>query len=474
MDTNIRQFQGQWQYQKISQLQIRALKFLAMSNSELREEINKAVRENPALEIVKNPSAKKSKTENYSESYGSAVDLQSVLEAREDTRESLQHHLMHQLNAIKVSDDEYELSQKLIYNLDKNGFYGSTLAPKSLLNKARPIQNEFLLQKCINRIQQMDPVGTCCVSPEESLLIQAKIAGDASEITLFLLDGHLEMLSPPEPEKVTKKIHQYIEEWNSKTFAKKLPFSIKDVTKESVFKSIEYILHLNPRPAADFSWENGLIDETKPNVVLQVTLEEGFLDSDDFLNGKIKATNSSYFQVKYASGELPLVQLSSFMDFDKETLEKARQFISNLQFRENTIMLQGCAIVSNQREFFLKGPGHIKPFTRRQLSQILGIHESTVSRMSGKKHSKYIQTSWGLFPASYFFSSGVSAVNKGKKVSSEAIKNIMLEILSQTDEKTISDNQLCKLLNEKGIEIARRTVSKYRSQLGVANSYSRK
>ena len=209
-----RQTQAQTQSQRLSQKQITALKFLSMSTSALRDEINKAVSENPALKIVSKSGNRKSSslggTDSYS--YGTMEDsdkFQQVLENSEDRSETLQAHLMHQLNSINISKDEYDLSQRLIYNLDKNGCYGSSISPESLLDKTRPIQNEKMLAKCIDRIQRMDPIGTCCKTLEESLYIQAKISEEASPLTLFILDGNLEMISPPEPKKNFKKTYRF-------------------------------------------------------------------------------------------------------------------------------------------------------------------------------------------------------------------------------------------------------------------------
>ena len=111
--------------------------------------------------------------------------------------------------------------------------------------------------------------------------------------------------------------------------------------------------------------------------------------------------------------------------------------------------------------------------TRRQIAQELGIHESTVSRTTAKNGSKYIQTEWGLFPASYFFTSGVSNRDGTKTISSERIKQKMKEILELPGNENLSDRELCEELNKKGAKIARRTVAKYRAQLGLKNSYHR-
>ena len=146
--------------------------------------------------------------------------------------------------------------------------------------------------------------------------------------------------------------------------------------------------------------------------------------------------------------------------------------MQQLQYRESTLALQGCALVSAQKDFFLHGPGNLVPLTRRQIASQLKIHESTVSRMSGKKSNKYIQTEWGLFPAEYFFVSGVKTT-AGNSASAEKIKAAISNMIT-TSATPLSDQQLTDLLNQQGIKISRRTVNKYRNQIGVDNSYGQK
>lgn len=480
------QSQKQQQIQRLSQRQIQAVNMLAMSSRDLRDEIFRAVQENPALEIVSDPlrqnvrkgnSTGNSTYDTYNHTYfGSdaqraANDFQAILEAQEDKRETLQQHLMDQLNMLHTSPDEYDLCQKLIYNLDKNGCYGSMLAPETLLDKTRPLQTPRLLTKCIDLIQHMDPIGVCCKTPEESLFIQAKVNGDADELTLFILNSHLEFLNPPEPEKIARKIRLFQEEWHKKTFATKLPIDDIEITSSAAEKSLNYILHLNPHPAAEYISDTSTPQFAAPDIVLTVTKESGHIPADDFSSGKIQASGDFHFQVKYANGSLPELRLSQSINFDKTLLDNAQAFLENLKFRESSIVLQGCAIVRAQTEFFEKGPGHLEPLTRHQIARQLNIHDSTVSRFSAKNNSRYIQTEWGLLPASYFFSSGIKT-NSNQKISSDTIRLEMAKILEKT-ETPISDNQLTKLLNDNGIKIARRTVTKYRQQIGIDNSYRR-
>ena len=467
--------QVQKQIQKMSQVQIQAMKFLAMTNRDLREQIYKAVEENPALEIVSDPQkARQSQNEAYSgKSSASARESsdanQRAIEAIENRGETLQQHLMAQLDLMKISHDEYELSQKLIYNLDANGCYGSMLAPETLLDKTRPAQNAKMLARCIDRIQRMDPVGTCCRTLEESLFVQASIAGDAPPLALFILDGHLELLSPPQPERVLKNLKEYLKNWHSKKFAPEIVLDKITLDEKAAEEAVKYILTLNPRPAGEYISDTSQADFFRPDVVLTVERVPGAIPANSFENGTVAGDDTCHFQIKYASGDLPQVRLSANINFDKALVQQAQIFLNQLQYRESTLALQGCAIVAAQKDFFLHGPGNLLPLTRRQIAAQLKIHESTVSRMSGKKSNRFIQTEWGLFPAEYFFVSGVKTTT-GTSASAEKIKALIGDMIASSS-TPLSDQTLTEKLNAQGIKISRRTVNKYRNQLGIENSY---
>lgn len=473
------QQQTQRQVQRMSQRQIQAVNYLSMSAKDLREEILKAVSENPAIELVNDPVDFAQSVQSQSVRKGSVSDSDAymkALENNEDRPKTLQEHLIEQLNLTRLSPDEHDLCRSLIYNLDKNGCYGSMLNPEAFLDKARPTQTKQMLKKCMDIIQRMDPIGTCCRTIEESLFVQAQILGDASPLTLFILDGHLDLLNPPQPDKVLRNLQRFKASWHEKAFAKHLPIDDIDLTEDEAEDSINYITRrLNPRPAGEYVSDTSGISRNQPDIVLTITKEKGSLVTDDFSHGKICCDRDHYFQVKYASGDLPEIRLSPDYSFDKASIEKAKVFVSLLQFRESTLVSQGCMLVKFQNDFFRDGPDHIKPLTRKQVAQALNIHESTVSRMSAKKNSKYIQTEFGLFPVSYFYSSGVggSEGDGDQKVSATTVKRMMEKLLADNEVKKLSDSKLAELLLQKGIKISRRTVAKYRSQLGIDNSYNR-
>ena len=477
-----RQSPSQKQLQKMSQVQIQAMNYLAMTSRDLRQEIFKAVEENPALEIVSDP--KKSLRDEYSARTSSAASLASdsnqlALEAQADRGESLQQHLMAQLDLTKISRDEYELCQKLIYYLDANGCYGSMLAPESLLDKVRPAQNKKMLDRCIDRIQRMDPIGTCCRTLEESLFVQARIAGDAPPLALFILDGQLELLSPPQADRVLKNLKEYQKAWHSKKFAPEIALDKLELTEETCAQAIKYITSLNPRPAAEYISDTSQVDFLQPDIMLSVTKEAGSIPTNDYEKGLVRAPAGSnfHFQIKYSNGDLPEVRLAPAYNFNSQLLQRAKEFIHLLKYRQSSIILLGSAIVNAQMDFFIQGPGNLKPLTRRQLAKELHLHESTISRMTAKKSSRRLDVMGQLYPASYFFVSGVASgtgpsTGSGTTISSEAIKAKSSELLAAS-KSPLSDQALTDRLNKEGIKISRRTVNKYRNQLGLDNSYGK-
>lgn len=475
MDNSLRleNRQVQKQIQKLSQVQIMALNYLTMENTALRDEIYREVNNNPALEIVREPKSNFQRETSFS-SYGTNEDsdkYQQLLENQENYGETLQTHLLHQLNSMNLTNDEAKLCHSLIYNLDKNGFYGSMLSPETFLAHKNPVAERELLDRCLKIVQALDPIGTCCRNPEESLLIQAKLADNPNPLAVFILDGHLDFLTPPEPAKILRKLIEFRDNWHKKAFASETVLDTLPLSEQTASDALKFILSLNPHPAQGYSTDTS-DSASQVDVVLSVTKEDGPA-SDDFSRGIVAGNSDFHFQVKYASGALPELRISPDFAFDKENVAKAQSLLNSLKFRESTIVLQGCAIVRAQKNFFVKGPGHLSVLTRRQIANQLEVHESTVSRMTARSGSKYIQTEWGLFPAWYFFTSGVSNRDGTKKISSDRIKQKMADILSEPENENLSDRELCELLNKKGARIARRTVAKYRAQLGLKNSYKR-
>lgn len=479
---SIEQKNVQVQTMKLSQQQIMAMNFIAMGSLELREEILRKAEENPALEVKDDSFFEKKNSglvptvhtgkasragEEASEKY------QNMLENAPDETETLQEHLIHQLNMTNLPQNEQRLCRKLIENLDENGFH--ILAPVTLLEPEKG-DNENLLKKCVSIVQHFDPEGICCQNVGESLEIQAKLKKNPPKIALYILHGRLELLKPPSAEKVLSKIERIIEENEKLSFWTKNPDEIQieksDLTLENVAAAVKFIQQLQPFPAQEF----------KPAA-------EHFVQPDVYV---AKSENSDELKVVLSNQAIPTVRIAedfkneeksgNLSEQNKKTikmeLKDAQNFLDTLNFREQALFKAFKKLAEIQKDFFLKGPGNLAPLTQREFAKMINVHESTVSRMA---ESKFLRCEWGTFPARYFFSNALPSAKKeaqnqpAENISTDNVKIEIENILKsqKPGEKKLSDQKIADILEKKGIKIARRTVSKYRAQLNIASSYER-
>lgn len=530
------QSQIQSQLQIMSQKQIQSLELLSLASVDLREAVYKAAQENPALEITRDSlaqgqkgtySSKRTNDFTHTSTSTSAAareasdNFQAALEAKADDRQSLQEHLLMQLHLLHLNQSEEELGEKLIQNLDDKGCH--ILAPVSLLNKSDPLQTEKMLERVLKKIQSLDPVGVCVKNVEESLYVQAEnsadIPKDIRSIVLFILNGHMQFLAPPQPSKVLKKIKSYFDE--SKNFPSSeatqgLP-TADDFDEENIEDAINFIKTLDPFPARDFGSSD--THYVAPDIHIEMLPLSTDADGieEDFAKG-IVVCNNRVWNVRLSHDSLP--QISVNKDFESFTekskissddkkmissnIKKAQDFIEMLNYRQSTIQKACCYIVKKQNEFFAKGPGHLVPLKQQDIADEIGVHETTISRMA---NGKYIQCDWGLFEIKYFFTNAaatrttpaaVTQADSGTdnssaqqpaavpqtdtgsssgstEISKEKVLHTIKLILEEhkNDKKSLSDQKLCDALAEKGIKIARRTVAKYRSQMNIESSYNR-
>lgn len=434
MDLSFAQSQKMTQEQVLSQRQIQALNMLLKPSADLREAIYQEAERNPALEIeydlggtggdirLKRGSYELTRDVSKNSVSRSAMEksdnFQAVLEAQEDTRQSLQEHLTSQVNMMNLSPAELAVTQRLISNLDEHGF--NVLAPVSLLEADKPEQTAQVLEKSVSLIQKLDPIGCCVNNEQESLAVQAKIRGDAPDLALFLLDGHLDFLYPPSVEKAIRKISAYQKNLG-KMFAlskKEEAYAQLQVDSGTVQEALDYIRTLDPYPARDYtSTQTAFI---APEIfVEQLTLPPG-VEAVDSTNRGLVESGGLQYQIRSVRGTIPKVQvrhnfLSKGMKqkhslsteeqkFVDKAVSQAEEFVSSLEFRTSTIEATARAIVKAQGAFFAKGPGHLVPLKQQQVAQELGVHESTVSR---SVNGKYLMCSWGLFEMKYFFAGAV-------------------------------------------------------------------
>ncbi len=489
----------QSQLQVMSQKQIQAMNLLAMGTTDLREEIYKQAKENPALEVrerdftlsKKKPGSNRTDstrvTGNVSQSAQEASNTyQQALESKQEFRKSLKANLLSQLHMEDLSKEEMDLGEKLIYNLSDKGFH--MLSPISFIDKDHPEQKTEMLNKIISLIQSFSPEGCCTKNSEESLYVQARLKDKNQHLALFILNGRLDFINPPLADRATKKIISYLSE-QKKMFALKeddeiSKIELSDVTEDTVQKAIDFIRTLTPFPAQEFG------SEEAHYVAPDIYVEEAFsanesesLPEEDFSKGIVvsKATVSktdspqaTVWKVRTAKDRLPALSIDkTFEEYADsknkavtEGIKKARDFIESIQYRQDTLLSAVCVIVKMQHEFFKKGPGNLAALKQKDVADILGVHETTISRMA---NSKYIQCQWGLFEVKYFFTNAVSDTSKDQVLFQ--IKQILEE--HKNDSKKLSDQKVADALAAKGINVARRTVAKYRAQLNIESSYNR-
>jgi RNA polymerase sigma-54 factor len=435
-----------------------SIQLMALPLQDLKLRIQEEVESNPALELVKDDSTvsidelpkqqkddydafENSSDPGYREGYDDEASdsKRKFMEGALSRSESLQDHLMWQLRLQKISEDQFKTGELLIHNLDNNGFHREI--PEVLL----PPSYKPYLDEMMRIIQTFDPVGTCTRDYRESLVVQARLSPDVPDIAFPLLTDHFDLLEKGKYLQIAKKMK---------------------VTEEQVLRGLEFIKGLNPFPGSTFSTE-------KPRYVipdLMVTIKEG------------------EFVIIMNDEEIPVLRVNEFfqsiLDKDKDAGERevkkfvntrvkdARWFINSIHQRNQTLLKVSRTIVEFQRDFFLKGPKYLVPLTLKDIAKEIGVHESTVGRIS---NGKYIQTEWGIYEIKYFFSNSISgAGSTGSRFSKEGVKQVIKEILEAEGKNThLSDQKISDLLAKRGINIARRTVAKYRKELDIASSYNR-
>ncbi len=471
------------QIQTLSQRQIQALELLSLGSQDLRSAVYKEAEENPALIIKKD--ALESGAELRIRAKGpfdstriasvgatgmqASDNFQAVLESKADLRESLQEHLLSQFNMLPLLPEEKAVGEKLIGNLDSRGFH--ILAPVSLLDKNDPHQTQEVLDKCLSVIRQLDPVGTCTANTEESLLVQAKLLPSAPPLALFLLDGHFDFLNPPQGAKIAKKVLAY-REAQSKLFGVQEAKMYREmvVSEDSANQALSFIRTLDPYPARDYS-------STETNYVTpDVYVERADEAEEDFSKG-IVVTPEGAWQLRLAKDSLPQLEINpSYQKYKagnemlNQGIKKAADFMDMLAYRQNLVLQASCIIVKMQHEFFAKGSGHLAPLRQQDVATVLGVHETTISRMA---NSKYLQCAQGLFEIKYFFTNAVSSASSS--VSKDKVQHEIEKILEEhkDDKKKLSDQKISDILQERGITVARRTVAKYRSLMNIESSHNR-
>jgi RNA polymerase sigma-54 factor len=448
----------QEQRQKMNPQLYQSIKLMELPVVDLRERIEQELEQNPALEIIEDRNiitldetdTNSKEEDEYFESTSDPGRLSSEQAAEEHRKfiegaltrpETLQEHLLWQLQLEPVDDELRGIAETLIQNLDDDGFHKEK--PETLF-KTVPLR----LEEALTLVRGFEPAGTCTADYRESLKVQAALFTDAPEGMEKALDN-LELLEKEKFSDMAKKT---------------------GIDEEQARLIFECIKKLYPFPGRAFapSEVRYVIPDIKvirDNNELTINLnDEAF---------PVLGVNTFFEELSESpsAGNLTANSLAEARDFARENVRDARLFIHNLNRRNKTLIRVAAAILRFQHSFFIKGPKYLAPLTLGDIAKELDVHETTVSRTA---NGKYMQTEWGIFEIRYFFTNSISGTGSNRsKFSKKSVKEIVREII-ETENRLLSDQDISDLLKQKGIELARRTVAKYRKELDMGSSYTRK
>src|SRR6476659_8983529 len=354
------------------------------------------------------------------------------------TQETLQQHLMGQLNQTVLNADDRKTAELIIGNIDDNGFLQTN--PEEMSLNTGIAQDDF--EHMLTLIQSFYPPGVGARDLRECLLIQLRRDGKGSSLEYKIISEHMQDLGKRRFPEIARRM---------------------GISVEQVQKCANNIAQLEPRPGAIFA------EAPKNYVVPDVTVEKVNGEYQVILNGDqiphLRISNT-YKDIMAQDGNGNEVK-----DYIRDKIRSGKFLIKSIHQRQQTISNIAHQIVSRQREFFDKGSSQLKPMTMVQIADAVGVHETTVSRaISGK----YMATPQGVYEMKYFFTPGYQTAT-GESMSNTSVKEAILELVKNEEGNApLSDKEIVEILSNRGIPIARRTVAKYRTELNILPSNMRR
>jgi RNA polymerase sigma-54 factor len=349
---------------------------------------------------------------------------------------SLFDHLEWQLKLTRGFTPEQEgIALLIIGNINPDGYFDVPV--EDVADETGTSVEE--VEAVLKRVQQFDPPGVAARDLKECLLIQAKHVGADDELVLGIIEKHLSNLEKKNYPAIAKDMDQPLEE---------------------VYEAAKVVMAFDPKPGSAYTDEEPAY--ITPDVYIQKVGDKYFVVAND--DGLPKLKVSDFYRVALSKGP-------KAREYIQERLRSAQWLIRSIQQRQRTIVRVTESILRFQREFFEKGAAYLRPLILRDVADDIGMHESTVSRVTT---NKYVHSPQGIFELKYFFNSGI-ARSDGDDLASEAVKLKIKQIVANEDVKRPhSDQRIVELLADQNIEIARRTVAKYREQLKILPSSKRK
>jgi RNA polymerase sigma-54 factor len=479
--------------QKLSPQQIQLMKLLQVPTANLEERVKEELEENPALEVgedghddfeeaddFKSDSEEDYESEVSADEYDN-IDLSEYVSEGDDevgdyklrdenypemdegkvipirVETSFHEMLLNQLGMMQLDERVRKIAEQIVGSIDDDGYLRREISSISddLAFRQNILSSEIEIEGLIKQIQQFDPPGICARDLKECLILQLKRKlkeGKEVEIAMQVLEKYFDEFTKKHYEKIQRGL---------------------GLTDEQLKAVINQIIKLNPKPGGNIGEVNKAESYVVPdffifnnNGVLELTLNSK--------NAPDLRISEGYRDMlkDYEKGSKKDKRQKEAVLFIKQKIDSAKWFIDMIKQRQQTLIGTMSSIMNYQKEFFLTGDETtLKPMILKDIAEMTGLDISTVSRVA---NSKFVQTEFGTYRLKFFFSESLST-DTGEEVSTREVKKILSNLIEAEDKrKPLSDEQLTDMLQEKGYNIARRTVAKYREQLNLPVARLRK
>jgi RNA polymerase sigma-54 factor len=369
-------------------------------------------------------------------------DDRRSLEATLTRRKTLSEHLQWQMQLSDFSEAELEIAEWITGNLDDRGFLCSSI--EEIARQAGV--EESLVALTLEKIQQLDPPGVAARDLRECLMLQMDSLGIDDPLVIKIVDEHLDLLQKRDFRGLTRLL---------------------GVSPQDIAIASRVIGRMEPRPGRGFGGEDPVY--ITPDIyVYKIGDEFHVLLNEDGLP-KLKINN--VYKDILSRGKVPKDSVKDTKNYVQDKVRSALWLIKSIHQRQRTIYKVMQSIINHQREFFEKGVSCLKPLNLRDVADDIEMHESTVSRVTT---NKYVHTPQGIFELKYFFNSSISRLD-GEAVASESVKEKIRKIIRHEDTaRPLSDQRIAEMLKTANIDIARRTVTKYREAMNILSSTKRR
>jgi RNA polymerase sigma-54 factor len=479
----LRQHLAQKLEQRLSPQQIQLMKLLQVPTMELDQRIKQELEENPALEEGKDEPLDEfeSQDDDFNESdedYDNDFELSDYFDddtpdyktqvnnTSKDEEEraiplsveaSFQEKLTEQLHLLYLDDTQFIIADTIIGNIDESGYLNRDIESivDDLAFSANIIVTPEEVETVLKLVQELDPAGIGARDLRECLLLQIERKQEGN-ITLYtakkILQDHFEEFTKKHYDKIQKKL---------------------EIENEDLKQAIDAIIKLNPKPGGSMKEGAKSQQQVIPDFIIN--------DLEGRLELSLNSRNAPELKVSkeyehllrsYSEGAKTSKSDREAVSFVKAKLDGAKWFIDAIKQRQHTLLSTMEAIMNYQLDFFLSGDDtKLKPMILKDIAEKVALDISTVSRVA---NSKYVQTNYGVYSLKYFFSESLST-DSGEEVSTREVKKILSDAIeAENKAKPLTDEHLAKLLNDKGYNIARRTIAKYREQLNIPVARLRK